>query len=121
MYNRLVNRDNISSVTREKLMLIYARIKEATDDHFVGHLFLSHEEYFKATFSPIIEHDAIIFSIRGNSYKERKEYCRELAIDFSLFLESGLSYGELAIIQNWFYTNGKRYGLLTEFRENAVI
>lgn len=28
--------------------------------------------------------------------------------------------GDLIQIQNWFYTNGKRYGLLKDFQENGI-
>lgn len=101
--------------------MIYARIKEASDTAFKPYLFLSHQEFFEATFSPSLEYDAIIFSVKGKSYKERKAYCRETAIAFSHCIECGLSYGELSLVSDWFYTNGKRYGLLTEFRENAII
>lgn len=62
------------------------------------------------------------------NYQERKETARQKAIDWQLEAsdwqleasEQSLSYGELAAIGDFFYKLGKRYGLLKEFRENAI-
>lgn len=102
-------------------MLIYARIKTCTDKPYKACLFFSLEQYFKATFSPLIEYDSVVFSVRGNTYQERKNHCRNIAIDYQNMFENGLSYGEISIIEQWFYVNGKRYGLLTELRENGIL
>ena len=56
-----------------------------------------------------------------NNYQKRKETARQKAIDWqSAASEQNLSYGELAEIGNFFYKLGKRFGLLREFRENAI-
>lgn len=56
-----------------------------------------------------------------NNYQKRKESVRQEAIDWQLEAsEQDLSYGELAEIGNFFYKLGKRFGLLREFRENAI-
>lgn len=56
-----------------------------------------------------------------NNYQKRKETARQEAIDWQLEAsEQDLSYGELAEIGNFFYKLGKRFGLLREFRENAI-
>jgi len=56
-----------------------------------------------------------------NNYQKRKETARQKAIDWqSEASEQNLSYGELAEIGNFFYKLGKRFGLLREFRENAI-
>lgn len=56
-----------------------------------------------------------------NNYQKRKEAARQEAIDWqSEASEQNLSYGELAEIGNFFYKLGKRFGLLREFRENAI-
>ena len=52
-------------------------------------------------------------------YKKRKAEVREEAIEYS-YSDEELSYGELAEIQDYFRRLGKRYGLLREFRENAI-
>ena len=61
--------------------------------------------------------------ISGKTYSERKNSLRELAVEFS-HLFSGeiadLSWGEESVLQDFFERNGKRYGLLEEFRENAI-
>ena len=55
------------------------------------------------------------------NYQKRKEAARQEAIDWQYEAsEQDLSYGELAVIGNYFYKLGKRFGLLREFRENAI-
>lgn len=56
------------------------------------------------------------------TYAERKAAAREQAIDWQYWAaEQNLSYGELADYQSHFEQIGRRYGLLGEFRENAII
>lgn len=57
------------------------------------------------------------------SYAERKEEVREMAIEYQNSFSEGKqwSYGEMAEIQGNLERLGRRYGLLREFRENAVI
>lgn len=56
-----------------------------------------------------------------NYYQKRKESARQEAIDWQLEnSEYPYSYEGLSIIGNYFYKIGKRYGLLREFRENAI-
>ena len=56
------------------------------------------------------------------NYYERKERARQKAIEWQMeAAEKDYSYGELIEIQAYFTKIGKYYGLLTEFRENAII
>ncbi len=64
----------------------------------------------------------IPLQVKGKTYAERKADIEEKAIAWSY--AGGVadwSYGELATIQGFFEEMGKRYGLLREFRENAII
>lgn len=55
------------------------------------------------------------------TYQEGKEEARQIAIDWQLnFENTNYSYGELFEFGNYFYKLGRRYGLLKEFRENAI-
>ena len=56
-----------------------------------------------------------------NKYQRAKERVRQKVIEWQL-TESckNLSYGELATIGEYFHKIGKRFGLLREFRENAI-
>ena len=55
------------------------------------------------------------------TYAEGKETARQIAIDWQLNeSDYPYSYGGLAILTNYFYRLGKRYGLLREFRENGI-
>lgn len=54
-------------------------------------------------------------------YKQEKELARQKAIDWQMeAAEKSLSYGELAEAQAYFERLGRHYGLLREFRENAI-
>lgn len=66
----------------------------------------------------------IEFKTHGKTYEERKESVRGLAIDFQYAysdVPDGLTLGEYAMVCDWFRDMGKRYGLLEEFEENAII
>lgn len=58
-----------------------------------------------------------------NNYQKNKERIREQALDFQDSFSRGVVYfwSELAEKQAYFEKYGKRYGLLTEFRENCII
>lgn len=57
-----------------------------------------------------------------NKYQMRKESIRDEAITFCESFSEGRawSYGELADRQAYFEQQGRRYGLLREFRENGI-
>lgn len=55
------------------------------------------------------------------SFSDRKGFLRELAIEIQSEDCGGLSYGEEAVLRDFFAKQGARYGLLREFRENAII
>lgn len=64
----------------------------------------------------------IPLAVSGRSYQERKNDLEEKAKEYqsSWFDFCGFSYGELAIISDFFEKFGRRYGLLSEFRENCI-
>ena len=100
--------------------MIYTVLKE--NDNETAYLFDLWDEYHSATFCPDIEIICTIElgKLKGKTYQERKACIEDKAIDFSNNAAPGLSYGELAEIQGYFENYGKRYGLLTDFRENAI-
>ena len=56
-----------------------------------------------------------------SNYQKQKERVRNEAIEWQLdFDNHNYSWGELAVFGDYVYTMGKRYGLLTEFRENGI-
>ena len=65
--------------------------------------------------------DIIPLKVSGRTYQERRADLEEKAIIWSnAGAAAAWSYGELAEIEDFFRTNGKRYGLLKEFEENAI-
>ena len=100
--------------------MFFASFKDVNGEEHAN-LYFDYQSYFEDTFSPACEIIQIIgFKVKGESYAERKENLRNIAVEFSHNAIFGLSYGELYHIQNFFETMGKRYGLLREFRENAI-
>lgn len=56
------------------------------------------------------------------TYQEKKADVRQKAINFlQVSSEYDFSYSEIIKYQNYFLKQGKRYGLLKEFRENGII
>lgn len=55
-------------------------------------------------------------------YARAKENVRQKAIDWQTdFHNNSYSYSELASFTEYFTKLAKRYGLITEFRENGII
>lgn len=95
-------------------------IKARTGNKEECYLFDTWEEYFNVFFAPdYTSYFVTDFKIEGKTYKERQEYARDLAIHFS-YADINLSWDELNKVQNKFYSIGKRYGLLREFKENGI-
>lgn len=86
--------------------------------------FYDFETWYRETWSPDVEVlNTIDLTVHGKNYAERKSDVIQKAHDFEdLFTEYGvpMSYGEYAMWGDYFTTQGRRYGLLTEFRENAI-
>ena len=56
------------------------------------------------------------------TYREKKARLREEAVRWQYDSSRHcLSYGELAESQTYFKKEGKKYGLLKEFKENGII
>ena len=57
-----------------------------------------------------------------SKYARAKENARQKAIDWQTdFHNNSYSYGELVAFAEYFTRLAKRYGLMTEFRENGII
>ena len=55
------------------------------------------------------------------SYQRRKDRARQEAIEWlDGFADRLFYWGDMAVFTAYFYRIGKRYGLLTEFRENGI-
>lgn len=103
-------------------MMVYASFEVESEFYPVGVLFESEEDFSEAAKDEAVlsVNDILRFIVRGASYQERKSALYDLAVAWSNADQSGVSYGEEAAIQDFFHANGKRYGLLREFRENAI-
>lgn len=64
--------------------------------------------------------DIIPFLLTGETKKARQEELRQLAINFSNYTGPDLDLDELTVISDFFEENGRKYGLLGEFRKNGI-
>lgn len=56
------------------------------------------------------------------TYNEKKEETRQKAIEWqNTFFERNDSYNQIFTWQQYFEKNGKKYGLLKEFKENGIL
>lgn len=81
-------------------------------------------ELNKVSWNPTFEFDfdfVVFGNLKGKTYAEKKEEVRNKAIDFQSIDEGGLSYGEYAMIAEYFETYGKRYGLMREFKNEGIL
>ena len=85
-------------------------------------LYYDFEAFHRDTFAPSCKDIEILaFKVSGKTYAERKAAARDLAIDWQLnFNDVVMYFSEYAAITSYFEKIGKRYGLLTEFRENCI-
>lgn len=83
---------------------------------------LGYKSWEEDTFNPSTKNISLLdLTTKGKTYKERKCNLEELAKEWQNgFSSLNWSYNELIEIQNFFYKNGKRYGLLKEFKENCI-
>lgn len=103
--------------------MFYAKLKQ--DGQTVGNLYHDFQDYVKDTFSPEVETLEIIpLSVHGKNYRERRADLEDKAVLFQhdYFDEDvEIDLFDASDIMHWFERMGKRYGLLKEFRENAVL
>ena len=100
--------------------MFYAKLKQNGQE--TGVLYDDFQDYISDTFSPAVETMVIIpFTVHGSNYAERRENVRGTAMEFQTANDcDGLYMSDMAQIYGWFEKMGKRYGLLKEFRENAI-
>ena len=85
-------------------------------------IFTTWPEYHAATFSPDCTVAACIpLQLHGSTYAARRDSRRNIAQDIQSADNGGMSYGEVATLANWMSANARRYGLVTEFRDNGII
>ena len=100
--------------------MIFAVIKPSGEP-LTSFVFPTWEMYHRATFSPDSDVRACYpLKIEGKTYQERKNSLRDLAINIQHADDGGLSWSEYAMLGDFFERNARRYGLLTEFRANAI-
>ncbi len=87
-----------------------------------NYIYFSFEEWNRDTFNPLTEIIGMLdFKTKGKNYTEKKANLEDLAKEWQgQFASYNWSYGELATIGEYFNKNGKKYGLLREFKENGI-
>lgn len=102
-------------------MLIAVRMK---DNDSRAKICYSMEEVNAFFFNPSYDETFIIpFRVSGKNYALKKADLSQQALDFQIVFSTieNMYESEYQAICSWFEKMGKRYGLLKEFRENAII
>lgn len=94
-------------------------------NYLVGYL-VTREEWESYTATATTEDLNTVVAIydlkaHGKTYPEKKAHIEGIAIDYSNADNGNLGLDDLNIMYNFFEDYGRRYGLLTDFRENAII
>lgn len=107
-------------------MMYYARLDVSTEYMPVDMFFLNEAE-IEACIAEAAENDCKVevldlvpFKVTGKTYHDRKNSLRDLAVMFSNADCEFTSWDSIIDIQHFFRENGRRYGLLREFEENAI-
>lgn len=102
--------------------MFYAKLRQ--DGQTVGNLYHDFQDYVNDTFSPEVETLEIVsFTVHGKNYRERRADVEDKAIICQNdYFDPDVEIDNLdwTGISDWFEKMGKRYGLLKEFRENAI-
>lgn len=103
--------------------MIFADLKNTETGNHFGGIYLDAKYLDQFTWTPMNEVVSIVvFKVTGKTYAERQNSLRDVAIDFQYAVtDFEMFMSEWAIVSDWFTKMGKRYGLLREFRENAII
>lgn len=99
--------------------MIYTVLKNDYDSYLL--VYDCWEDFHADTFSPEITVEWLWDGkSHGKTYAERKAYIQDKAIEYSNTLGFEASYGALSLIGDAFEKQGKRYGLMAEFKENCI-
>lgn len=103
--------------------MIFTILTDYRDNKTSAKTFYSIDEYHTFTFCPLIMTDFLLDTNRcpyGKTYKEKKEWLKEKAIELSNYDYHKISWIEFLNLTDYFSRHGKKYGLLKEFRENGI-
>ena len=102
-------------------MMIYANYTRP-DGREVSALYNDWETMTRDTWNPETEiYSVIVFRVRGRTYRDRQADLCNTARRWQYESAPGLSWNEIVDVADWLYAQGKRYGLLRDFREEAII
>ena len=88
-------------------------------------LFKIINKYYISEYSMFGDNCYMIEGLRQKRHDNRFKECRENIRDFAIewqrsWQNANYSYYEVSVWEGFFNHYGKRYGLLTEFRENCI-
>jgi len=89
-------------------------------DEVVSGKKLAYTLYSDFDYEDEIDEFSSIELLKTGNYKNDKGLIQDLAIDYTNNREYYDKYYSWYWVANWFYEQGKKYGLLREFKENGV-
>ena len=104
--------------------MIYVVYNDVNGITQTGYIYENIRDYINDTWNPTDRARVAYkmgFNIKGKTYQEKKAAFEGIIHDFQAHDVGGLSYYELMLLDNWLETNARRYGLVTELKENGII
>lgn len=104
--------------------MLYVVYKDLNGITETGTLYTNYKDYLADTWNPEDASRVIFkmgFTIKGKTYQERKAAFIDIVKDFQSNIVGGLYWSEEVILQDYFETNARRYGLINELKENGII
>lgn len=107
--------------------MIFAFIEDTTtnnDLYCTLKTYTSYTDMIRDTFPPDSNTVLLIDTGKpphGKTYEEKKDTLQSQAIQYSSLDPEVITYCDLWEIIDYFHKYGKKYGLLKEFKENAII
>lgn len=105
--------------------MILAILKDNETNEIEAGVYNCLKDYHKDTFSPTIETLYLTdFKVSGKNYQQRKAEAEELAKEYQYKMSEYsicLSYYEIMLVETELERIAKNYGLVKEFKENAII
>ena len=102
--------------------MIFTISTNSRNNETIAKTFYTWNEYNVFFFSPCMTQELIIdtdTAPAGKTYHDKKKWLQNKAIALSGY-DYDISWLELSNLQDYFLQYGKKYGLLKEFRENAI-
>lgn len=111
----------MTTMYKNMLYVVYKDLNGVTN---TGVMYYNISDFLDDTWNPEDRERVIFkmdFRITGKTYREKKEAFENIVKDFQHNDVGGLYWSDYTILTDYFEANARRYGLITELKENGII